>query len=158
MHSSVDPSPHPNCYHPIFFSKFNLKICYHSPYKLLVWPYQYANIDLISDEKSTYLIWKKLFKQVSLFNETVTGISEKWDPRPGIFCWTRDPEPETRHHQSELKPEIRDPTYWGNLGLERKNAIPNTLSTRLTQDPYDRRDPSPKTNISCRSCEGRTTV
>ena len=51
VESGVYPSLHPNCHHQIIFAKFNLKICYPSPYLREVWHYKEANADLIKGAK-----------------------------------------------------------------------------------------------------------
>ena len=85
MHSGVQPSLHPNCYHQVIFAKFNLFIFYPPPCKRLVWYYQQANTDLIKRAIELFDWEKRLSnldvnKQVSVFNETIMNIFEDFIP------------------------------------------------------------------------------
>ena len=47
IESSVHSSLHSSCHHQIAFAKFNLKICYPSPYSRIVWHFEEEETDLI---------------------------------------------------------------------------------------------------------------
>ena len=79
IHSGVHPSLHPNCYHQIMYCKLNSNIKYPSPYEHLVWDYNKTNAEGIKKciESITWeLIFcnKSVHKQVSIFNEILTGV------------------------------------------------------------------------------------
>ena len=96
MHSGVQPSLHPNCYHEVIFAKFNLFIFYPPLCKGLVWYYQQANTDLIKRAIELFDWEKRLSnldvnKQVSVFNETIMNIFENFIPHETITCNDKDP-------------------------------------------------------------------
>ena len=74
MHSSVNPSLHPNCHHQIFSRKFNLTVFYliKRAIELFDWEKSLSNLDVN--------------KQVSVFNETIMNIFENFIPHKTITC------------------------------------------------------------------------
>ena len=71
VNSEIHTSLHPNCYHQIVQSKFDLNIFYLPPYQRLIWNYKIA--DVCSIRKALDLVtWEKLFR-----NKDPIWISEK---------------------------------------------------------------------------------
>ena len=71
LNSGVHSSLHPNCHHQIIFTKINLKIEFHSPYKRLVWDYKNGNIDYINQSINIFNIFKKFIRnKVKFYNDS----------------------------------------------------------------------------------------
>ena len=96
MNSGVHSSLHPNCHHQIIHAKFNLKIFYPPPYERVVWHYQDANNDLIQWSISQFnreIVFsnKGVYKQISIFNETILNIMTNFIPHETKIFNNREP-------------------------------------------------------------------
>ena len=114
VNSGVHSSLHPNCYHQIVYSTFNLNIYYPPPYQRLVWDYKKA--DEKSIRKALDLVnWKRLFdyknidSQVMTLNETILNVFRNYVPNKYITIDDKDPVWMTE--TIKLKIKTRDKLY-----------------------------------------------
>ena len=96
MQSGVHSSLHPNCYHRVVFTKFNLSILYPPTYERTVWFYKKANSELIRRSINEFY-WISALSNVSVdekvayFTETLLNTIHNFTPHERIVCDDRDP-------------------------------------------------------------------
>ena len=96
LESGVYHSLHQNCHHQIIFPKFNLKVCYPSPYERTIFHNSQANFDHIQQAINLF-DWEDAFlktdidAQVSIFPNTVLNILNNYIPHENKICDDRDP-------------------------------------------------------------------
>ena len=92
IHSSLPSS----CHHQIVFAKFNLKICYPTPYSREVWHFKEAKIDLIRRALSDFN-WERAFSNTNvnekgcILNKSVLIVLSNFVPHETILCDDKDP-------------------------------------------------------------------
>ena len=90
-----DSSGNPKCHHQKTYCKLNLNVKYPLPYQQLFWDYNRANMESIKrsiDLANWQTVFhnKKVYKQVSIFNETLMNIFSKFIPSNYIIFDDKD--------------------------------------------------------------------
>ena len=96
MESGIYSSLHSNCYHPIIYARFNLKIYYPQPYEREIWNYKKVNSDLIQQVIGEFN-WERAFhrknisEEVSILNNTINNVLSNFIPHETATCDDKKP-------------------------------------------------------------------
>ena len=96
IESGIHSSLHSSFHHQIVFAKFNLKICYPTPYLREIWNFKEAKTDLIKRALNDFN-WERAFldtnvnEKVCIFNKSVLNVLSNFIPHETIFAMIRIP-------------------------------------------------------------------
>ena len=120
MNSGAHSSLHPNCYHQIVHSSFNLNIHYPPPYQRLTWDYKKADSIKIREALDS-VNWERLFDQKDLnaqvltLNEIILNVFRNYVHNKNITIDDKDP-------------------VWMNETVKNKMKVKNNLFKQYIQN------------------------
>ena len=96
IESGIHSSLHSRFHHQIVFAKFNLKICYPTPYLREISNFKEAKADLIRRALNDFN-WERAFldtnvnEKVCIFNKSVLNVLSNFIPHETILCDDKSP-------------------------------------------------------------------